>query len=238
MKKVLGVFIAAFVATAGLAQCPTITLGPNPSLCHAGYTTLTFTATTGNPNLYRIDWDAAANAAGLADYTEFAPLGSAPHYIQFFDIPGPGSYLGQVIVKNGPSGCESAGTPFTVTAHPFPSITPTNPSPVCSGTPSVTIGLAPENGADQFMLDWLPSANAAGLVDVPWTSVSASPLTFSTSLLPVGNYGGVIYSRNSVNGCESSGGATTGISSYAGNLLGSGCSPPATFFYCSNRVDQ
>ena len=56
---------------------PTISLEANPSLC-AGLTTanLPYSAPTGSPNQYSIDYDGTANSAGFTDVTN-ATLGAS-----------------------------------------------------------------------------------------------------------------------------------------------------------------
>ena len=112
MKKMLLTLVLLAAGGLVMGQCPTITLGPNPSLCYGGNTSLTYTATTGGADSYRIDWDAAANAAGLVDYAEFVGLGPAPGSIMIIGVPSPGTYSGQIFVKNSASGCESPGFGF------------------------------------------------------------------------------------------------------------------------------
>src|SRR6185503_16972707 len=55
---------------ATIITLPTITVGANPVVCR-GITTanLPFSATSGSPNLYSIDYDLIANGAGFTDIT-------------------------------------------------------------------------------------------------------------------------------------------------------------------------
>ncbi|MDX5348369.1 MAG: hypothetical protein LPK19_14125, partial [Hymenobacteraceae bacterium] len=110
---------------------PTITLGSNPAIC-SGTTTasLTYSAVTGSPTQYRIDFNAAANSANLADVS-FTNLPSSPINITVPANIVPNTYSGILQVKNA-AGCVSAEYPISVTIHQTPVLQITNPSAVCS----------------------------------------------------------------------------------------------------------
>jgi CSLREA domain-containing protein/uncharacterized repeat protein (TIGR01451 family) len=92
---------------------PTITLGASPSV-FPGTTSanLMYSATTGSPNQYSIDYDSTANTAGFADVNNATLPGSIG-----LTVPGaaaPGVYNGTLTVRNSTTGCVSAAVPFTV----------------------------------------------------------------------------------------------------------------------------
>jgi uncharacterized protein YjdB len=119
---------------------PTITLGPNPSVC-VGATTipLTYTATTGSPSTYSITYSTAAIAAGFINDTAVTLPVSPIH------IPLPagitGTYSGTLTVSNGP--CPGPSSyPFTVTINPLPPPI-TYDSAICQGVPVTFTDAAP-----------------------------------------------------------------------------------------------
>jgi hypothetical protein len=93
---------------------PSITLGTNPSICAGGTSAeLPFTATSGTPTQYTIDWDQAALNAGFVSNT-FAFPGSSPITLTVPGGASPNTYSGTVVVYNA-AGCFSASYPFSVT---------------------------------------------------------------------------------------------------------------------------
>jgi gliding motility-associated-like protein len=97
---------------------PTITLGSNPTVC-SGTTTasLSYSATTGSPDRYSIDYDAAANAVGFVDLPITTVLTASP--ISLF-VPGAapaGTYMGTLTVMNSGTGCISGTYPISVTIN-------------------------------------------------------------------------------------------------------------------------
>jgi hypothetical protein len=188
---------------------PTITLGSNPITCLASFVSISYTTTTGSPNQYRIDWDNAANAAGIADVSLSPfPGGSV---LNFGNIPAPvGTYYGTLFVKSTGSGCESPGYPVNVTVTNKPTITP-GPNPnVCSGISTAPLTYSATTGSpNQYYIDWDLAANGNGLVDVPITSLPPSPITITgipTSPPGIGiTFLGILYVKNSGLGCVSTG---------------------------------
>ncbi len=87
---------------------PSITLGSNPSICRGDTSaSLPYSATTGCPNLYRINYDAAANSAGFVDvaFTSL-PADSIPIVIPS-SVPA-GIYHAYLIIKKDVDGFPSS----------------------------------------------------------------------------------------------------------------------------------
>jgi hypothetical protein len=120
---------------------PTMTLGASPSV-EQGVTTATlpYTATTGSPTDYQIDFDATAQGQGFADVS-FTTLPASPINITVPVAAATSTYNGLLSVRNTTSGCVSSTIAFTVTittvdvTQPTVAITssatsPTNTSPI------------------------------------------------------------------------------------------------------------
>ena len=186
---------------------PTITLGLAPSVC-AGVTNtgLAYSATTGTPDQYRIDWDAAAEAAGMVDVPSSA-LPATP--IPVTGIPvAPATYNGILYVANSGTTCESVGDPISVTVIDLPTITLDASPSVCIGTANSSIGYSATTGTpDQYRIDWDAAAETAGMVDVALTALPASPIPFAGIPAAAGTYNGVLYVANGGTTCESTGNA-------------------------------
>jgi hypothetical protein len=116
---------------------PTIALGTNPSVC-SGTTSaeLTYSATTGSPNRYSIDYSIAAESAGFVDIPGTTVLPASP--ISLF-VPGAapsGTYTGDMTVINTLTGCISGTYAISIT------IIPTNTVSAPSSTPTLCINTA------------------------------------------------------------------------------------------------
>ena len=99
----------------------TIALGENPSICQ-GQTSalLSYSSTTGAPDGYGIDFDAAANSAGLGDFSGWG-LPASPISINVpWNIPT-GVYNGTLTVSTNYPVCLSVGYPITITVTSTPS---------------------------------------------------------------------------------------------------------------------
>src|SRR5690606_23014026 len=110
-----------------------------PSVC-VGTTSanLGYSATTGTPNQYSIDFNAAAQAQGFVDVVN-AALPATPIVITVPGAAAPGTYTGTLTVRNNATGCVSATQPVSVTILPSPTITlGANPS-VCVGATSANL---------------------------------------------------------------------------------------------------
>jgi hypothetical protein len=95
---------------------PTITLLPVQNVCRCSTAALLpYSATTGTPNQYKIDFDAAANAAGFTDTPLWTNLLSSPITFNIPSAASPGTYHGSIIVRTSATANASIPYNFTVT---------------------------------------------------------------------------------------------------------------------------
>ena len=182
---------------------PTITLGANPAVCIGSATAnLTYSATTGSPNQYSIDFDAAAEAQGFVDIAN-AALGASPIVITVPGAAVAGTYNGTLTVLNTVTGCVSSSQAISVTINPEPTITlGANPS-VCLGSATANLSYAGTTGSpNQYSIDFNAAAEAQGFVDVVNAALPATPISIVVPGAAVaGTYNATITVRNSVTGC-------------------------------------
>jgi len=107
--------LATITITVG-AGPPTITVTNANPIVSAGTTStnIPYSAVTGSPSQYRIDFDAAANIAGLADVPPTG-LPASPITITSLEALPAGTYHGTLYVKNTDINTESIGTEITIT---------------------------------------------------------------------------------------------------------------------------
>ena len=96
------------------AGTPEISLGANPSVLFGStLAELNYSATTNNPDLYSIDFDASANAEGFIDVVDNSLSGTPIDLI----LPGDataGTYSANLNVKNSSTGCSSTVYNFSI----------------------------------------------------------------------------------------------------------------------------
>lgn len=141
---------ALLIALRPCTSNPTITTANTPqaanAVCFSGSsqtTTLAYTATTNSPNAYSIDWNAAANTAGLTDQnsTAFAFAGGGGN-VTGISIPASvaaGSYSGTMYITTA-AGCITSKT-ITLTINPAPTVNVGGAlSTICQGGTSAALG--------------------------------------------------------------------------------------------------
>ncbi|MEI6853530.1 MAG: fibronectin type III domain-containing protein [Bacteroidota bacterium] len=108
------------VVTITIESLPTITLSSSTIVVSGGTTleNLFYTATTGSPDTYSLDYDSIANAMGFADI-ENAPL--TPGQIVLSIPPGAAalSYNAILTVTHNATGCNSLSYPIVLTVTGF-----------------------------------------------------------------------------------------------------------------------
>ena len=205
-------------------QSVSITINPLPTITTAGSaagicissnsqtTSLTYSATTNSPTSYSIDWNAAANAAGLADQGStsfsFAAGGGTLTGIVVSASTPSNTYSGTMTLTNS-NGCINSKS-VSVTVNPLPTITSGNASDICFSTSSQTTSLiysATTNSPTSYSIDWNAAANSAGLADQGSTSFSFAAgggtltgIVISAST-PSNTYSGTMTLTNA-NGCN------------------------------------
>ncbi|MEQ1675330.1 MAG: PKD-like domain-containing protein [Chitinophagaceae bacterium] len=155
-----------------LCSPSSITLGANPTIC-AGLTAvgLSYTGTTGTPDQYSIDYDAAAEAQGFVDVVN-AALPPSPITLTVPGAAAPAVYNASITVRLAAGGCISPAVPFTVTVGASPALFTVTGGGAYCGAGGAAVGLSgSEAGVDyQLFLGASPSG-----APVPGTG---SPLSF------------------------------------------------------------
>jgi hypothetical protein len=163
---------------------PTITLGSNPSVCQGSTSAnLSYSGTTGSPNQYSVDYDAAANTAGFIDVTN-AALPASPIILVVPGAAGLGTYNGTLTVRNSSTTCVSTTYPITVTIIAGPNagtisgITPLCPNATATytsnGDPGGTWTSTNTSVATVHPTSGLVTAVAAGTSNITYTVTSGS----------------------------------------------------------------
>jgi hypothetical protein len=147
---------------------PTITLSTNPQVCTGTLTAnLPYSATTGSPNQYTIDYNAASNAAGFVD----VPWSALPASPIVLTVPGAainGTYNATIQVRaSATPGNISVLVSFTVTLNPSPNAI-TGTTSVCKGS-STTLSDSTPGGTWSSASPAIATISATGLV----TGISA-----------------------------------------------------------------
>jgi hypothetical protein len=158
---------------------PTLSIVPtNPQVCiGTNQVSFGFYVVNGAPSHYKIDWDASAQSAGLANvpYSSFPPT--------LTGLPSiPGTYSGTVSVKN--AGCESTPARFTLTINQsiinFPTIPiKTYGNPTFSLSASVTSALTISYSSSNTSVATI-SGNTVTIVGAGSTTITASQAGNST----------------------------------------------------------
>jgi hypothetical protein len=180
------------VITITITSTPITSTGIVAPVCFSTSTrtsTLPYTAASGLPNSYTIDWDATANTAGFLDQTAtshtFANGGGSANGII---IPGNvpvGTYLGIMTVTNG-SG--NATQPISVAVGSI-SGTISGSTTVASGTNSTVLTLNGYSG----LIQWQQSDNNSTFTNIPsatsatYTAVNLTSTKFYKAVVTSGS---------------------------------------------------
>ncbi len=161
-----------------ITSTPIISTGIVAPVCYSASsqtTTLPYTAASGPPTSYTIDWDATANTAGLSDqistnYTFIVSGGTIPGIVIPANLPI-GTYLGIMSVTNG---IGSATQPISVSVGSISGII-SGSTTVASGTNSTVLTLSGYAGSIQ----WQYSNNNSTYTNIP----SATSATYTAANL-------------------------------------------------------
>lgn len=193
---------ATYTATSTLGTCsvsntvtvtpnalPTITLGTASPVCSGGTSSsLSFTATTGTPTQYTIDFDATANTAGFVDITTYTTFATSPITLAVPAGATPGTYNGTILVKNATTGCVSA-TPqaFTITINTPVAITtqPSNSVSLENSNASFTVAAT----GSGLTYQWQVSTDSG----TTWTDVSGATSATYTAVSVTNAMNGYLY---------------------------------------------
>ncbi|HEX9005557.1 MAG TPA: putative Ig domain-containing protein, partial [Blastocatellia bacterium] len=97
-----------------------ITLGVSPTVLQGTTSAnLPYTATTGSPNQYSIDYDTTANTAGFVDVSN-ATLTASPIVLVIPGAAAAATYNATLTVRDSATGCISSSVSFTVTVLACP----------------------------------------------------------------------------------------------------------------------
>jgi PKD repeat protein len=188
---------------------PTITLAASAtSVCSsadAQSTTLSYSATTGNPISYSIVWDAFPTNSFVA--VTDADLPASPITIAIPAGAVAGTYTGTLTVANANGSENTLGSVFTVTVSPLPTIVFGTPSSsVCGDGKEIDISKSYDvtGSPISYSIVWnsSPPNNFADITDA---TLSGGFLSFVVPAGAVaGTYTGVVTVKNA-DGCVSSG---------------------------------
>jgi ribosomal protein S11 len=158
---------------------PTITLGANPAVCRgATSASLTYSATTGSPDQYSINYDVAAKAAGFIDVGS-SSLGASPVQLVIPASASAGTYNATLTIQNA-SGC-SRDYPIKITIDPSSAGgNVTGGTHVCSGTNNTVLTLTGYTGSVvrwQYSNDYWTSSNDIANTTASYTAANLTTTT-------------------------------------------------------------
>ncbi len=160
---------------------PTITGVSVTDVCQGiPSTNILYTGTTGSPNQYSIDFNASAEAQGFTDIVN-AVLPASPFALTVPGAAAPGTYNGNLTVRNTTTGCVSLVVPISITVNPLPTAVASGGGSVCTGDvlPDVTFTFT---GTAPFDFTYTDGVNP------PVNVVGHAATTFTIPNAPAGSY--------------------------------------------------
>jgi hypothetical protein len=137
--------------------------------------------------------------------------------------------VGDHIISYSASGCTAT---TTITVNPVASITTPSIGSICAGSTSASISYTSAS-ATQYRIVWNAAAHTAGLSDIAYTNLPASPFNITVpATLAAGTYSGTIYVTNAA-GCESAGNAIS-LTVNANPTASAGTAPSAQCYDAIN----
>jgi hypothetical protein len=137
--------------------------------------------------------------------------------------------VGSHVISYSASGCTAT---TTIIVNPLASITTPSIGTVCAGSTTASVSYASAT-ATQYKIIWNSAAHTAGLTDIAYTTLPASPFNITIpSTLAAGTYSGTIYVINAA-GCESAGNAIS-LTVNATPTASAGTAPSAQCYDATN----
>ena len=193
--------------TVNVITPPSIVLGANPTVCQSTTTApLPYSSPVGSPDQYSIDYNAAANAAGFADFG-FIALPGSPIILTVPAGAAPATYNGTLTVRNSAGGCNGAAIPFSVTVTPGATVVAGPTITACQSATPAAITLAGASfGGSATSAAWsitnLNPANGGNDGTLSSTAQTGTPATVTYT--PPANYTGTVtltLTTNAPGGC-------------------------------------
>jgi autotransporter-associated beta strand protein len=142
----------------------TITLGSDPEICEGTtIANISYTATTGNPASYSIDFDPAANTAGFSDFSGWG-FSASPLSVNVPWNAVPGDYYGSLTIGTNYPVCTSQVYPVHIKVNPNLPVSVSiaaDANPICAGT-NVTFTATPANGGASPSYQWKKNGGNVG----------------------------------------------------------------------------
>ena len=188
---------------------PTLTPNLNPQVCLGTATTnLSYTGVIGTPNVYSLNFDAAAEVAGFVDALNqtfsFGSSGNISFAVPTVSPIAAGTYHTTLVIENTSTGCESQVYNIIITVHALPVVSITGASSVCEGSTTPLAGISSPSAVTS---SWLSSTS---------TVATVSSLGVVSGLL-AGNTN-ITFTLTDANGCTN----TTALSNIVVNPLPTG----------------
>ncbi len=228
---------------------PAIFLGPYPRVCRGSTSAnLTYTATSGSPDQYKIIYDAAALAQGFVSISSWTALPASPVVLTVPGGAAAGTYNATIQVRaSGVPGNLSVPAPFTVVLTPLPAAAGiiTGSSTVCQGQAGVVYTVPAIAEAEGYTWTLPAGASIISGANTNSITVSYSAIASSGNITVTGtnvcgngtisanygvivnpspvatfNYPGTPYCRNAANPSPAfTGGGVAGTFSSTGGLV-------------------
>jgi len=170
---------AGGTGTITFASVPSMTAAATAtSICFsssAQTSSLSYILTTGSPNSYAVQWNAAALADGMVNSGSMPITSGALSIPVAAGVPAK-TYTGTIILTNA-SGCNSTGNSFTLTVNPAPAIS--GSLTACTGSTTQLTG----TGTPDLSSPWVSSNTAVATVNttglVTGIAAGSSTITYT-----------------------------------------------------------
>jgi hypothetical protein len=182
--------------TITITAAPTAVAGTAIATCSSAGA-VNITAGSGSTNNNGTNW----TSSGTGTFANPASLTTATYTPSAADIAAGSVTLTLTAAANGT--CTNATSTKTLTINGQPSITLGTYPSICAGQTSASVTYSsPVNSPNQYSINWSDAANAAGISDVAYSTLSGGTIPLTGLTATAGVYGAVITVRNSTTGCE------------------------------------